>query len=169
MLTAGSASEVRSLTVADTASGASALAIDTHGGLRDVTVSATAKTAATAVLADAPAMPLIDVSASATTTDVASVALAVDVRDGPARLDGGSYTATDGEGSGEAIALLAEAGASLNDVTVTASGGTAAFPVDLVGGGVVVSAQDSAFAGTGGFAVAAGDTLDVGGSEVPGS
>ena len=168
LLAAGSGSEIRSLTVVDAANGASALAIDTHGGLHDVSVSATALTAATAVLADAPAAALIDVTALATTTDVASVAVAIDARDGAARLDGGSYTATDSFSSGEAVALLAEAGASLNDVTLAASGGSAAFPADLVGSGVVVTVQDSTLSGTGGFAVAAGDTLDVGGSGVPG-
>lgn len=168
LLEAGNASEIRSLSVADVAGGASALAIDTQGGLHDVSVSATAPTAATAVLDDAPAAPLLDVTALATTTDVASVAVAIDARDGTARLDGGSYTATDNVASGEAVALLAESGANLNDVTLAASGGNAAFPADLVGTGVLVTVQDSTLAGSGGLAVAAGDTLDVGGSQVPG-
>ena len=51
---------------------------------------------------------------------------------------------------------------------MSASGGTVAYPVDLVGAGSTVTIAASTLSGTGGFFVPAGDTLDVGGSQVPG-
>jgi len=80
--------------VTDTAASASADAVQTSGGLRELTATASAPGAATAVLVDGPTMPIVDVTATATSTSLASVATAIDVRN-VARIDGGVYTAID--------------------------------------------------------------------------
>ena len=75
---AASATEVRALTVTDTNATGSAEAIATSGGLRDVTATASGTSAATAVLANGPTMPIVDVTASATTALSNSFVNAID-------------------------------------------------------------------------------------------
>ncbi len=166
-LAAAAGTEIRALSVTDTTASANADAVQTSGGLRDLTATASAPGAATAVLVDGPTMAIVDVTATATSTSLASVATAIDVRNG-ARIDGGVYTAIDAAPSGQAAALFAESSAAVTDATMSASGGSVAYPVDLVGAGSTVTIAGSTLSGAGGFFVPAGDTLDVGGSQVPG-
>jgi len=166
-LAAASDTEVRGLTVTDTNPAGAAGAIDTSGGLRDVTAAASGTTAATAVLANAPTMPILDVTASATTSASFSAARGLDTQN-TVSVDGGSYSAFDNASSSQAAALFAETPTSVSDATLQASGGAAAYPVDVVGSAATVQIDDSTLVGPGGFFVAPGDTLDVGGSQIPG-
>jgi len=165
---AASNTEIRGLTVADANPAGGAEAIDTSGGLRDVTATASGTTAATAVLANAPTMPILDVTASATTSASFSSARGIDTQN-TVSVDGGSYSAFDNASSSQAAALFAETPTAVSDATLQASGGTAAYPVDVVGSAATVRIDASTLIGPGGFFVAPGDTLDVGGSEVPGA
>jgi hypothetical protein len=167
-LAAAGNTEIRGLTVTDTNATGAAEAIDTSGGLRDVTAAASGTTAATAVLATGSTMPIVDVSASATTSASFSSARGIDTQ-GTARIDGGSYSAFDNASSSQAAALFAESSTSLSDTSLQATGGSAAYPVDVVGSADTVRITASTLVGIGGFFVAPGDTLDVGGSQVPGA
>jgi hypothetical protein len=166
-LAAASDTEIRGLTVTDTNPSGGAEAIATSGGLRDVTATASGTTAATAVLANAPTMPILDVTASATTSASASSARGLDTQN-TVSVDGGSYSAVDEAASSQAAALFAETPTSLSDATLQAEGGSAAYPVDVVGSAATVRIDASTLIGPGGFFVAPGDTLDVGGSQIPG-
>jgi hypothetical protein len=166
-LAAPSNTEIRGLTVTDTNPAGGAEAIDTSGGLRDVTATASGTTAATAVLANAPTMPILDVTASATTSASFSSARGLDTQN-TASVDGGSYSAFDNASSSQAAALFAETSTAVSDATLQASGGSAAYPVDVVGSAATVRIDGSTLIGPGGFFVAPGDTLDVGGSQIPG-
>jgi hypothetical protein len=166
-ISAASATEVRALTVTDTNATGSAEAIATSGGLRDVTATASGTSAATAVLANGPTMPIVDVTASATTALSFSSARGIDTRT-TARIDGGSYAAFDNASSSQAAALFAESSTAVSDASLQATGGAAAYPVDVVGSTETVTVEGSTLVGAGGFFVAPGDTLDVGGSQVPG-
>jgi hypothetical protein len=158
--------EVRELTVSDADATGPAEAIDASGGLRDVTAAASGTSAATAVLADAPTMPIVDVTASATTSASSSFVQAIDAQ-GAVTIDGGSFTATEGAALGQAAALFAEGPAAVGDATLQASGGANPYPVDVVASSATVTVTGSTLIGGGGFFVSAGDTLGVGGSEVP--
>ena len=164
---AASNTEIRGLTVADANPAGGAEAIDTSGGLRDVTATASGTTAATAVLANAPTMPILDVTASATTSASFSSARGIDTQN-TVSVDGGSYSAFDNASSSQAAALFAETPTAVSDATLQASGGSAAYPVDVVGSAATVRIDGSTLIGPGGFFVAPGDTLDVGGSQIPG-
>jgi hypothetical protein len=166
-LSAASTTEIRALTVTNTNATGSAEAIATSGGLRDVTATASGTSAATAVLADGPTMPIVDVTASATTAASFSSARGIDTRN-TARIEGGSYAAFDNASSSQAAALFAESSTAVSDATLQATGGAAAYPVDVVGSTETVTIEGSTLVGAGGFFVAPGDTLDVGGSQVPG-
>ena len=166
-LAAASDTEIRGLTVTDTNPSGGAEAIATSGGLRDVTATASGTSAATAVLANAPTMPILDVTASATTSALASSARGLDTQN-TVSVDGGSYSAVDEAASSQAAALFAETPTSVSDATLLAEGGSAAYPVDVVGSGATVRVDTSTLVGPGGFFVAPGDTLDVGGSQIPG-
>jgi hypothetical protein len=159
--------EIRDLTVTDVNTAGSAEAIDTAGGLRDVTATATGTSAATGVLANDPSMPLVDVTASGTTSASSSSARGVDTQDS-ARIDGGSFSAFDGAPSSQAAALFAESATLMTAATLQASGGSDAYPVDVVGTSATVRIESSTLTGSGGFFVAPGDTLDVGGSQISG-
>lgn len=166
-LSTAATTEVRELTVTDTNSSGSAEAIDTSGGLHDVTATASGTSAATAVLANAPTMPIVNVDASGTTSAPGSSARGIDTLS-TARIDGGSYSAFDNAPSSQSAALFAESATLMTDATLQATGGSADYPVDVVGSSATVRIEDSTLAGTGGFFVAPGDTLDVGGSQIPG-
>ena len=166
-LAAAADTELRDLTVTDTNATGSAGAIDTSGGLRDVTASATGTSEATAVLADAPTMAILDVTASAATSAPGSSARGIDTRN-TVRIDGGTFSALDNASSSQAAALFAESPTSVSDATLQASGGAAAYPADVVGSGITVRIDGSTLTGAGGFFVAPGDTIDVGGSQIPG-
>jgi hypothetical protein len=166
-LAAASNTEIRGVTVTDTNPAGGAEAIDTSGGLRDVTATASGTTAATAVLANAPTMPILDVRASATTSASFSSARGLDTQN-TVSVDGGSYSAFDNASSSQAAALFAETPTAVSDATLQASGGSAAYPVDVVGSAATVRIDASTLIGPGGFFVAPGDTLDVGGSQIPG-
>lgn len=159
--------ELRQLTVTDTNPSGSAEAIDAGGGLRDVTATASGTSAATAVLANDPTMPIVDVDASATASASSSFVQAIDTQNS-AQIDGGSFTATEQAGVGQAAALFAESATTVSDATLRATGGATPYPVDLVATNATVSVSGSTLIGTGGFFVAAGDTLGVGASQVPG-
>jgi hypothetical protein len=159
--------EVRELTVSDADATGPAEAIDASGGLRDVTAVASGTSAATAVLAASPTMPIVDVTASATTSSPSSFVQAIDAQ-GAVTIDGGSFTATDGGALGQAAALFAEGPAAASDTTLRASGGANPYPVDVVASTTTVTVTGSRLIGSGGFFVSAGDTLGVGASEIPG-
>jgi hypothetical protein len=160
--------ELRQLTVTDTNTSGSAEAIDAGGGLRDVTATASGTSAATAVLADDPTMPIVDLDASATASASSSFVQAIDTQNG-AQIDGGSFTAIDTATLGQAAALFAEGPTFMGDATLTATGGSAAYPAYVVGSSATVRIQNSTLKGAGGLFVASGDTLDIGGSQVPGA
>lgn len=166
-LAAAGNTELRELTVTDTDPDGAAEAIGTSGGLQDVTATATGTSAATAVLANGPTLPLVDVTASATASSSASFVQAIETQD-TAQIEGGSFTATDEAGVGEAAALFAQSATAVRDATLSASGGSAAYPVDVIAPSATVTIDGSTLVGAGGFSVAAGDTLDVGGSQIPG-
>jgi hypothetical protein len=159
--------ELRQLTVTDTNTSGSAEAIDAGGGLRDVTATASGTSAATAVLADDPTMPIVDVTASATASASSSFVQAIDTQNG-AQIDGGSFTATEQAGVGQAAAVFAESATTVSDATLRATGGATPYPVDVVATSATVAVSGSTLIGTGGFFVAAGDTLGVGASQIPG-
>ena len=160
--------ELRQLTVTDTNPSGSAEAIDAGGGLRDVTATASGTSAATAVLANDPTMPIVDVDASATASASSSFVQAIDTQNS-AQIDGGSFTATDTATLGQAAALFAEGATVMGGATLTATGGSAAYPAYVVGSSAVVRIQNSTLKGAGGLFVASGDTLDIAGSQVPGA
>jgi hypothetical protein len=166
-LVAAAGSELRELTVTDTAGGSSAEAIDTSGGLHDVTATATGGSAATAVLANGPTMPLVNVTATATTGEPGSFVQAIDAQN-TAQIDGGTFTAHESAAVGQAVALFAEAGTDVGDATLAATGGATPYAVDVVAANATVTVHGSTLIGTGGFFVSAGDTLGVGGSQIPG-
>jgi hypothetical protein len=166
-LAAATDTEIRQLTVTDTNGGGSADAIDTSGGLRDLTATAGGGSAATAVLANGPTMPLVNVTATATTAEPGSFAQAIDTQN-TAQIDGGTFTADEAAGVGQAAALFAESTTSVSDATLRATGGATPFAVDVVAASAAVTVHGSALTGAGGFFVAAGDTLGVGGSQIPG-
>lgn len=166
-LTTAAGTQVRDLTVSDTNVAGSATAISTGGGLLDVSANATGTSAATAVLANAPSMPIVNVTAAATTSALLSSATAIQTVN-TVVVHGGTFTALDGAGSGQAAALLAENGTSVNGATLQASGGAGAYPAFLGGTSQVVKITSSTLSGSGGLFVPTGDTLDIGGSEIPG-
>jgi len=57
----------------------------------------------------------------------------------------------------------------VRDASLQATGGSAAYPADVVGSNATVTIDGSTLIGAGGFFVAPGDTLDVGGSQIPGA
>jgi hypothetical protein len=166
-IVAAAGTELRELAVTDSNGGGSAEAIDTSGGLRDVTATAAGGSAATAVLANGPTMPLVNVTASATTGEPGSSARAIDTQN-TVRIEGGTYTAFDNAASSQSAALFAESATFATDATLDATGGPAAYPVDVVGPSVTVTIETGTLGGVGGFFVAPGDRLDVAGSQVPG-
>jgi hypothetical protein len=166
-LAAAADTEIRQLTVTDTNGGGSAEAIDTSGGLRDLTATADGGSAATAVLANGPTMPLVNVTATATTAEPGSFARGIETQNA-VRIDGGSYSAFDNAASSQSAGLFAESATLTTDATLQATGGSAAYPVDVVGSSATVRIEASTLDGVGGFFVAPGDTLDVGGSQIPG-
>jgi len=166
-LTAAAGTQIRYLTVSDTNGSGAATAISTAGGLLDVSANASGTSAATAVLANAPSMPIVNVTASATTSAASSLATAIQTVNAVV-IQGGTFTADDGVASGQAAALLAENAMSVNGATLVASGGSAAYPVFLGGTSQVVKIIASTLGGSGGLFVPTTDTLDIGGSEVPG-
>ncbi len=165
-LATAAGSEVRELTVTDADAAGSAEAIDAAGGLRDVTATASGTSAATAVLANAPSTPLVDVTAAATTSSASSFVEAINAQ-GAVTLAGGSFTATEGATPGQAAALFADGPTAVSDATLQASGGATPYPVDVVASTATVTVDGSTLIGSGGFFVSAGDILGVGGSEVP--
>ena len=165
-LATAAGTEVRGLTVSDANATGAAEAIDAAGGLRDVTAVASGTSAATAVLAASPTMPIVDVTASATTSSASSFVQAIDAQ-GNVTIDGGSFTATEGGAVGQAVALFAEGPTAVSDATLQAGGGANPYPVDVVASSTVVTVTGSRLLGGGGFFVSTGDTLGVGGSEVP--
>ena len=164
---AAAGTELRDLTVTAANTAGSAEAIRTSGGLRDVTATANGTSAATAVLANGPSMPIVNVTAFAGASASSSFVRAIDTQGG-ARIDGGSFTASEQAGLGQAVALFAESATSVTGATLAASGAATPYPVDVVGPSATVRIENSTLAGAGGFFVAPGDTLDVGGSQVPG-
>jgi hypothetical protein len=165
---AASHTEIRELTVSDTNGSAGGTAIDTGGGLRDVTAHATGTAAATGVGALTPTMPMLDVTATATATGPGTpTAFAINTSN-PTTIDGGSYTASNGTSSGVAAALLAQNAATVQDATLQASGGASAYAADLGGTSQTVQISDSTLIGAAGLLVPNGDTIDVGASEIPG-
>ncbi len=166
-LVAASGTELRDLTAVDDDPTGAAQAIATSGGLRDVTATATGAGAATAALANTPTMPIVNVTASATTSAASSFAQAIETQ-GAAQIDGGSYTATNNATVGQAVALFAESTSAVRGATLQASGGSVAYPVYVVASDATVTIDGSTLIGTGGFYVAPGNTLDVGASQIPG-
>ena len=164
---AAAGTELRDLTVTDANTAGSAEAIRTSGGLRDVTATANGTSAATAVLANGPSMPIVNVTASAGASASSSFVRAIDTQSG-ARIDGGSFTASEQAGLGQAVALFAESATTVTGATLAASGGATPYPVDVVGSSTTVSVTGGRLTGSGGFFVAAGDTLGVGASQIPG-
>jgi Collagen triple helix repeat (20 copies) len=166
---AASHTEIRELTVSDTNGSAGGEAIETSGGLRDVTAQATGTAAATGVDAVTPTMPMLDVTATATATGPlgSPTALAINTFN-PTTIDGGSYTASNGTSSGVAAALLAQSAATVRDATLQASGGASAYAADLGGTSQTVQIAGSTLVGAAGLFVPTGDTIDVGASEIPG-
>jgi hypothetical protein len=166
-LVAGPDTELRELTVADANALGSAEAIDTSGGLHDVTASASGTSAATGVLAEGPTMVIDDVTAQASASATSSFVQGIETL-GSAQIDGGSFTATEDAAAGQAAALFAESPATLSGVSLRASGGATPYAVDLVADSAAVAVSDSTLVGAGGFYVSAGDTLGVAGSQIPG-
>jgi hypothetical protein len=166
-VSAASATEIRALTVTDTNATGSAEAIATSGGLRDVTATASGTNAATAVLADAPTMPIVDVTASATAALSNGLVNAIHTRN-TAVIEGGTFSAIALAGQAQAAALFAESATTVSNASLQATGGSAPYAVDVVGSNATVTINGSRLVGTGGFFVAPGDTLDVGGSQIPG-
>jgi hypothetical protein len=169
-LSAAAATEVRQLTVTDINTAGSADAIDTSGGLRDLTAiaSASGSGAATGVLANGSTMPLVDVTASASGSGTSPLVAALDTQNS-AQIVGGAFTATDEAGTSKAVALYAESSTSVSDATLSAGGGSLAFAVYTAASNTTVTVNGSTLVGAGGLYVAAGDTLDIGGSQVPGA
>ena len=159
--------EVRDATVRDSDNAGSATAISTAGGLADVTASATGGSAAVGVIANTPTMPLVDVTASASTSALLSSAAAIETIN-TVTISGGTFSANDAAPSGQATALSAENGVAVNGATLVATGGSAAYPVALVGSSQTVNVIASALSGAGGLFVPGGDKLDIGGSQIPG-
>lgn len=166
-VTAAGNTEIREITVADSNPTGAATAISTAGGLIDVTATAAGAAAATGVIANTPQRPLVDVSASASTTAALSAATALETIN-TVTVSGGTFTATDTGGSGQASAISAENAANVNGATLQASGVAASYPVALVGSSQTVKIIASTLIGGGGLFVATGDTLDIGGSQIPG-
>jgi hypothetical protein len=83
-------------------------------------------------------------------------------------VEGGSFSAVDDAPSSQSAALFAESATAMRGATLRATGGADAYPVDVVGASAVVRIDGSTLTGAGGLFVAPGDTLDVGGSQVPG-
>lgn len=167
VLTTAASTQVRYLTVSDTNVAGSATAISTGGGLLDVTANASGTGAATAVLANAPSTPIVNVTASATTSALLSSATAIHTVN-TVFVRGGTFTALDGAATGQAAALFAENATSVNGATLQASGGSGAYPAFLGGTSQVVKIISSTLSGSGGLFVPTSDTLDIGGSEIPG-
>jgi hypothetical protein len=166
-LIAAAGSELRELTVSDTNGGSSAEAIDTSGGLNDVAATAAGGSAATAVLANGPTLPLVNVTATATTGEPGSSARGIDTQNA-IRIEGGTYSAIDDAASSQSAALFAESSTFATGATFEATGGAAAYPVDVVGSSITATIETGTLEGAGGFFVAPGDKLDVGGSQIPG-
>jgi len=159
-LAAAAGTEIRALSVTDTAASASADAVQTSGGLRELTATASAPGAATAVLVDGPTMPIVDVTATATSTRPRLRATAIDVRN-VARIDGGVYTAIDAgaqrPGRGAVRRVLGRRHRR-DDERERRHRGLRGGPRR---GGSTVTIAASTLSGAGGFFVPAGDTLDV--------
>jgi hypothetical protein len=157
--------ELRELSVTDSIASGGASAIDTGGGLQDVTATATGGTGATAVL-EAGATALVNVTATATTTALSGSAVALNAAQG-VQVDGGTYDANTKVVSGQAAALFARGPVTVSDATLTASGSSANYSVFIDSSATTVTVTGSTLAGDGGFFVPLGATLDVGGSQVP--
>jgi hypothetical protein len=164
---AGPYTELRELTVADANALGSAEAIDTSGGLHDVTATASGTSAATGVLAQGPTMGIVDVTAQASASATSSFVQGIETLDS-AQIEGGSFTATEDAAAGQAAALFAESPATLHGVSLRASGGANPYAVDIVADSAAVAVADSTLVAAGGFYVGAGDTLGVAGSQIPG-
>jgi hypothetical protein len=172
VVNAATNTEIRELSVSDVDASGSATAIETGGGLRDVSASATigagapSGSSATAVLAENASMPLVDVTASASTPAANEFAYAIDSR-GAVQIDGGSYLASGSQATSTAAGLYAEAGANVSDATLEANGTANSYQVDVAGGEVDVIA--STLSGGGELDVASGAVLRIGGSLIPGA
>jgi hypothetical protein len=169
-ISAAANTEIRDVTVKDTNASGAAAAITTGGGLRNVTAKATGTSAAIGVVANAPTLALINVNAMGTTSGAGSLVVALQTSSA-VTVSGGTFTANDSATSGQASALqVLSGGGAVNGATLTATGGAAAtaYPVALVAGSETVKILSSTLIGTGGLFVFGGDTLDIGGSQVPG-
>jgi hypothetical protein len=113
-------------------------------------------------------MPLVNVTATATTGEPGSSARGIDTQN-TVRIEGGTYSAFDNAASSQSAALFAESSTFATGATFLATGGSAAYPVDVVGSSVTATIETGTLEGAGGFFVAPGDTLDVGGSQIPGT
>jgi hypothetical protein len=119
------------------------------------------------VLANGPTLPLVNVTATATTGEPGSFVQAIDAQN-TAEIDGGAFTAHEAAGVGQAVALFAEAGTDVGNATLVATGGATPYAVDVVAADATVTVHGSTLIAAGGFFVSAGDTLGVGGSQIPG-